>query len=321
MLKRSLFAFALLATAATLPAHADDTANRMDQLEQRVRMLTGQVEQLTFELKQLQVQKKLSAAEPLMAPQTQQAAAAPDAPLLPKAPAIATQTAAAPVLAPVKKKAVLQVQDASASTGVETIEETPVLPQATAPQTTAAPKALPLGTTKAAQANDGGFQGKILVSAGGIADATEVDAPPADAQDGVQPVSMQQPQAETPDDLFLRSEKALLQLQYADAESGFKNFVSKYPEHNLAGSAEFKLGETYWAQQNYSDAAQAYMSSYKQYPKGRRAPDSLLKLGLSLARLGQKDQACTTMGSVDAEFPSAVEVKKRAQAEFKRAGC
>ena len=320
MLKRSLFAFALLATAATLPAHADDTANRMDQLEQRVRMLTGQVEQLTFELKQLQGQKKLSAAEPVIAPQPQQTAAAPDAPLLPKAPAISTQTAAAPV----KKKAVLQVQDASASTGVETIEETPVLPQATASQTTvaaAAPKALPFGTTKAAQANDGGFQGKILVSAGGIADATEVDAPPADAQDGVQPVSMQQPQAETPDDLFLRSEKALLQLQYADAESGFKDFVSKYPEHNLAGSAEFKLGETYWAQQNYSDAAQAYMSSYKQYPKGRRAPDSLLKLGLSLARLGQKDQACTTMGSVDAEFPSAVEVKKRAQAEFKRAGC
>ncbi|MEP6826845.1 MAG: tol-pal system protein YbgF [Aestuariivirga sp.] len=305
MLKRSLFAFALLATAATLPAHADDTANRMDQLEQRVRMLTGQVEQLTFELKQMQGEKKLSAAEPAIAPQTQ-------------------QTAAAPVLAPAKKMAVLQVQDANASNGVEAIEETPVLPQATASQTAvaaAAPKALPFGTTKAAQANDGGFQGKILVSAGGIADATEVDAPPADAQDGVQPVSVQQPQAETPDDLFLRSEKALLQLQYADAESGFKDFVSKYPEHNLAGSAEFKLGETYWAQQNYSDAAQAYLSSYKQYPKGRRAPDSLLKLGLSLARLGQKDQACTTMGSVDAEFPSAVEVKKRAQAEFKRAGC
>ena len=325
MLKRSLFAFALLATVATLPAHADDVANRMDQLEQRIRMLTGQVEQLTFELKQMQGTKKLGVAEPAIAPQTQQALAAPDAPLLPKALAIAPQTAAAaPVAAPFKKKAVLQVQDVAASTGVETIEETPVLPQATATQTAAvaaAPKALPFGTAKAAQANDGGFQGKILVSAGGIADATEVDAAPADAQGGVQPVSMQQPQAETPDDLFLRSEKALLQLQYADAESGFKDFVSKYPEHNLAGSAEFKLGETYWAQQNYSDAAQAYMSSYKQYPKGRRAPDSLLKLGLSLARLGQKDQACTTMGSVDAEFPSAVEVKKRAQAEFKRAGC
>lgn len=324
MFKRSLFAFALLATTATLPAHADDVAGRMDQLEQQIRMLTGQVEQLTFELKQMQAPKRLGAAEPLVAPQTKQAIAAPDdAPLLPKAPALATQTAAvAPALVPVKKKAVPQVQDATA--GVETIEETPVLPQAIAAQTAAVsmtPKALPLGTTKAAQANDGGFQGKVLVAAGGMQADDTANVAPQDAQGSVQPVSMQQPQVETPDDLFLRSEKALLQLQYADAESGFREFVSKYPEHNLAGSAEFKLGETFWAQQNYGDAAQAYMSSYKQYPKGRRAPDSLLKLGLSLARLGQKDQACTTMGSVDAEFPNAVEVKKRAQAEFKRAGC
>jgi len=133
-----------------------------------------------------------------------------------------------------------------------------------------------------------------------------------------QPVSLQ---AETPDDLFLRSEKALLQLQFADAEQGFKDFVSKYPDHNLAGSAEFKLGETFWAQQDYAAAAQAYLSSYKQWPKGRRAPDSLLKLGLSMARLEKKDQACSLLSSVDTEYPSAVEVKKRAQAEFKREGC
>ena len=325
MLKRSLFAFALLATAATLPARADDVVGRMDQLEQQIRMLTGQVEQLTFQLKQMQVPKKLGAAEPLVAPQTQQAAAEPDAPLLPKAPAIAAQTAAAtPTLAPVKKKAVLQVQDANIGQGVETIEETPVLPQATATQTaavSATPKVLPLGTTKAAQPTDGGFQGKVLVAAGGMQPEDTTNAAQQDALGTVQPVSLQQPPVETPEDLFLRSEKALLQLQYSDAESGFREFVAKYPEHNLAGSAEFKLGETFWAQQNYGEAAQAYMSSYKQYPKGRRAPDSLLKLGLSLARLGQKDQACTTIGSVDAEFPSAVEVKKRAQAEFKRAGC
>ncbi len=325
MLKRSLFVFALLATATTLPAHADDVVGRMDQLEQQIRMLTGQVEQLTFELKQLRGQKKLGAAEPLNAPQTQRANAAPDAPLLPQAPALATQTsAAAPGLVSARKKAVLQAQDANASGGVESIEETPVLPNATAMQTAAVsltPKVLPLGITKAAQAADGGFQGKVLVPAGGLQADGLSHATQPDSLAAVQPVSLQQPPANTPDDLFLRSEKALLQLQYGEAEAGFKEFVSKYPEHNLAGSAEFKLGETFWAQQNYSDAAQAYMSSYKQYPKGRRAPDSLLKLGLSLARLGQKDQACTTMSSVDSEFPNAVEVKKRAQAEFKRAGC
>ncbi len=305
MLKRSLFVFALMMTAATLPARADDVSNRVDALEQQLRQLTGQIEELTFEVKQLRTQapKKMGQADApvLQAPQ-QQAAVAPP-----------------PVVA--KKKPVLQSADQQASQGVETIEEAPVLPVAPAAaaqtqQAATAPGPTTLGTmsNSAAQANDGTFQGQVIVAPGGIEE--NAVAPEQGAM--AQPASLQ---PETPDDLFLRSEKALLQLQYGDAETGFKEFISKYPGHNLAGSAEFKLGETYFAQQNYTDAAQAYLTSYKQYPKGRRAPDSLLKLGLSLSRMGQKDQACTTIGSVDAEFPNAVEVKKRAQAEFKRAGC
>ena len=79
--------------------------------------------------------------------------------------------------------------------------------------------------------------------------------------------------------------------------------------------------KSYWAEQNFGAAAQAYQDSYHRDAKGRRAPDSLLKLGLSLSRLGQKDQACTIIGSVDTEYPNAVDVKKRAQAAYKREGC
>ena len=100
-----------------------------------------------------------------------------------------------------------------------------------------------------------------------------------------------------------------------------KEFLAKYPDHNLAGSAQYKLGETYYAQQDYSDAAQNYLTGYKQFPKSRRAADSLLKLGLSLNKLGQKEQGCAALGSVGSEFPKAVEANKRAQAEYKRAGC
>jgi tol-pal system protein YbgF len=238
-----------------------------------------------------------------------------------------------------------QPQEVDDSQGVEAIGETPIQPpqvaQGVNPQPASSqvaglpPTVRPLGTTRSAASNDGGFQGKVLVAPGGmvVASANDNDtdgsaAMSADANASTPAAEEQQaavqnddPVAETPDDLFLRSEKALLQLQYSNAEDGFKEFIAKYPDHNLAGSAEFKLGETYWAEQNFSSAAQAYIDSYKKYPKGRRAPDSLLKLGLSLARLGQKDQACATIGSVDTEYPNAVDVKKRAQAEFKRAGC
>jgi len=329
MLKRCFLVCVLLSSVAILPARADDVSARMDQLEEQIRQLTGQVEQLTFQLKQVQAQspKRLGTVE--TAPTLTDQAVAPQAvkPIPAPAPQIAVAAATtAPVVA-LKKKPALPVADASAATqGVEAIGETadpaPDQTQAAPPATSEiqvaglAPVAKPvgLGTIKTAQPKDGGFQGKVLVAPNGIESATTADDAPAVAQQ----VSLQ---PETPDDLFLRSQKLLLQLQYADAEKGFKDFIAKYPDHNLVGAVYFWLGETYWAEQNYTSSSQAYLDSYKNFPKSRRAPDSLLKLGLSLARLGQKDQACTAIGSVGTEFPSAVEVKKRAQAEFKREGC
>ena len=299
MLKHSLFVVALLMSVSSVPAFADDVSNRVDSLEQQVHQLVGQIEELNNTVKQLQNQiaaqpKKMTAADPV-----------------------------APLVLPLKKKLILDAP-VQAAAGVETIDETPLQQDASQPaqQGTlyggteqvagAAPALKMLGdlNTTAAQPQDGGFQGQVLVAPGG-----DQAAAPAD---GVEPVSLQ---PETPDDLFLRSEKSLLQLQYANAESGFKEFLTKYPDHNLAGSAQFKLGETFYAQQNYTDAAKNYLTGYKQFPKSRRAPDSLMKLGLSLNKLGQKDQGCAALSSVSTEFPNAVEAKKRAQAEFKRALC
>jgi tol-pal system protein YbgF len=287
MLKRSLFVVALLMSVSSIPAFADDVSNRVDSLENQVRQLVGQIEELNYTVKQLQSQiaaqpKKMTAADPNL-PQVQ----------------------------PMKKKLVLDAPVQTAS-GVETIEETPLQQDAAQPADGSAPAPKLLGelNTGAAQVQDGGFQGQVLVAPG--------DEQAVTAADGVEPVSLQ---PETPDDLFLRSEKSLLQLQYADAESGFKEFLTKYPDHNLAGSAQFKLGETFYAQQNYNEAAQNYLTGYKQYPKSRRAADSLMKLGLSLNKLGQKEQGCAALGSVGTEFPNSVEAKKRAQSEYKRASC
>jgi tol-pal system protein YbgF len=126
---------------------------------------------------------------------------------------------------------------------------------------------------------------------------------------------------ESPETLYERSNESLLRRQFGDAESGFSSFVSKYPEHSLAGSAQYWLGETYYAQGDFRQAAQNFLQGYKGYPKSRRAPDSLLKLGISLNKLGQTQQACAAFGAIGGEFPNAVDAKKRAQAESKRAGC
>ncbi len=300
MFKRSLLLCVLMASVAVLPARGDDLSNRVDQMQDQIRQLTGQIEQLNYQLKQLQTQRKQAAA---------------DVPLN-EAPAKRAKSA------PVTQEANL---DANGQ-GLEQIAEVPLqgptlngMGPVAAQQTTLAPPPAPLGMTKSAKTGDGGFQGKVIVGPSGTAVA-EGSAPVAGQQMAIaQPAAISAP--ETPDDLFQRNYQAFMQLRYPEAEAGFKEFITKYPDHGMAGSAGFWLGEAYWAEQNFAAAAQAYQDSYKRNSKGRRAPDSLLKLGLSLSRLGQKDQACTLIAAVDSEYPNAVDVKKRAQAAFKREGC
>ena len=189
-----------------------------------------------------------------------------------------------------------------------------------------APVAQVLGAldTAASKPDDGGFQGKVLVAPGQQDpgdDAFVAPQPaqvPAAGEDSIETVSLS---PDTPETLYETSNESLLRRQFGDAEAGFRTFLQKYPEHSLAGSAQYWLGETYYAQSDFRQAAQAFLQGYKKYPKSRRAADSLLKLGISLNRLGQTQQACGAYAAVSGEYPKAVEARKRAQAEAKRAGC
>ena len=77
---------------------------------------------------------------------------------------------------------------------------------------------------------------------------------------------------ESPEALYERSNESLLRRQFADAEAGFSSFIGKYPDHSLAGSAQYWLGETFYAQGDFRRAAQSFLQGYKNYPKSRRAP-------------------------------------------------
>jgi tol-pal system protein YbgF len=270
---------------------AEQLAVRMSQMEDQMRRLMGQVEELTYQVQQLQNSRRqlqqtgnLDAAEP------------------PK---------------PAKRKIVTSSND----DGIERIEDLAPAQQlavegAESVDLGRAPGPKMLGTldNAASRADDGGFQGQVLVPLGGQSANGSLTA----GEDGIETVSLAE---DSPEALYERSNESLLRRRFDDAEAGFRSFVEKYPDHNLAGSAQYWLGETYYAQGNYREAAQNFLKGYRQYPKSRRAPDSLLKLGISLARLGQKEQACASYSAVSAEYPKAVEAKKRAQAESKRAGC
>jgi tol-pal system protein YbgF len=316
--KMSVAASALIGVGLISPAmaqSASEMAVRMQQLEDQVRRLTGQVQELSFEVKQLRAQPG-SAAVPQQSGAVEQ--------LTPPSAVVAGQSR------PSQQKRLAAASEGNPipeSNDIEVIQQQPLGGAAgVSPQTEQVEPAVPgvqvLGAmdNAAAQPNDGGFQGKVLVPPSQQEPGDDVLI-----QQGASPIEnvALAPDAlgESPESLYERSNESLLRRQFGEAEAGFSNFLQKYPDHGLAGSAQYWLGETFYAQGDFKRAAANFLQGYKKYPKSRRAPDSLLKLGISLNRLGQGEQACAAYAAVSAEYPKAVDARKRAQAESKRAGC
>jgi tol-pal system protein YbgF len=110
--------------------------------------------------------------------------------------------------------------------------------------------------------------------------------------------------------------------QYETAEKEFSIFLTQYPDHPLAGNAQYWLGETYYVRGNYDKAARVFAEGFQKYPKNSKAADNLLKLGMSLAAMDKKDDACVAISQIGKEgFQAASNVLRRAEQEKTRLGC
>ncbi|MCB1885927.1 MAG: tol-pal system protein YbgF, partial [Geminicoccaceae bacterium] len=123
-----------------------------------------------------------------------------------------------------------------------------------------------------------------------------------------------------------RYEAALALLQegdFATAGAAFERFLADFPNADDAASAAFWLGETRYFRKDYADAAAIYARNYRTYgPDALRAPDNLLKLGLSLAALGDKTRACQTYAEIGRRYPEPQETLARNLDRARRsAGC
>ena len=109
---------------------------------------------------------------------------------------------------------------------------------------------------------------------------------------------------------------------YAMAERAFREFVISNSEHKLAGNAQYWYAETFRIRQLYTDAATAYLEGYQKYPKGDKAPINLLKLGVSMVQIGEKDQGCKMIKGVEKQYPKANQsVLQKAKYESKKFEC
>lgn len=168
---------------------------------------------------------------------------------------------------------------------------------------------------------EGGKGGSYNAGAGGMTGSEDGSAalPRGSKVLGTMPASGK---AATPQALYDDAFNDIRDQKYDSASAKFQSFMAQYPKDPLAANAQYWLAETYFAKQDYHQAAKVFAQNYQQYPQGSKAPASLLKLGMSLGRLGKKDDACLSYTQLKKEFPGdqTPEIKK-ANIEMTQLGC
>jgi tol-pal system protein YbgF len=138
------------------------------------------------------------------------------------------------------------------------------------------------------------------------------------------------PQSAPQQTASLNSESDVYQIAYAHvlsgdyslAESEFRDFIAAYPSSAKIADANFWLGEALYSQGNYNEAAKTFLNAHQTYNTSPKAPEMLLKLGMSLAALDNNETACATLREVSKRYPKASRaVVSKVASEQKRLGC
>lgn len=112
-----------------------------------------------------------------------------------------------------------------------------------------------------------------------------------------------------PTDVYNAALAKLRQDNFPAAAQGFNDFILQFPDNELTPNAQYWLGEAYYAQASYSEAARAFLTAYTKYPESSKASGALLKLGISLGQLDQKDDACAALREFGQKYPGASSIE------------
>ena len=150
--------------------------------------------------------------------------------------------------------------------------------------------------------------------------ATEPSASPRGPAAGSQVATL--PPSDSPRDNYDLAYGYIMRKDYALAEEGFRNFLRRFPSERLVPDAQYWLGESLFQRQRYRDAAEVFLAVSTKHETNARAPDSLLRLGQSLAAMGEREAACASLAEVLRKYPRAsVAVRQGVEREQKRARC
>lgn len=323
---RNIFPLALLIPLAFVqPAAAQmsgsDVVVRLEQIEQQLRMLTGQLEQLQYRNQQLEQQlQRMQGGQQAVPQQQQQSQAQPYPQQQPVSGPSSMQPRSLPPVA----------SAAPVSNDPSPIRPLPPMggrrgdsfdPNAN-PNAPGAPRqlgALPAGQPSAPETQIAAQE--PVGARGGRDPGAPLDLTQGAPRGGDQ-VAAVAPPGNTPRDQYDLGAGYIQRKDYALAEQTFRQFLQRNPGDRLAADAQFWLGESQFQRQMYREAADSFLVISTKYETAAKAPDSLLRLGQSLAALGEKETACATFAEVGRKYPrAALNVRQGVEREQKRVKC
>jgi tol-pal system protein YbgF len=309
-------------------AQSGDLIMRIDRLEGQIRQLTGAVEQLQYRNQQLEAALRRMQGEAEYRPPDGTSRptmpAHPSASSHPVPPPVATypQGSSPPAAAPGQRGDAFDPSlHPNAPGAPRPLGTTPP----SAPLTQADPSA-PVGAPGGRAAGAPldlstltGVPGSETAAAPGMP-AQGGEAPAPRGSSGTQLVTL--PPSGSPRDTYDLGYGYILRRDYALAEQVFRVFLRKFPSDRLTSDAQYWLGESLFQRQRYRDAAEIFLNVSTKYETAAKAPNALLRLGQSLAALGEKEAACASFGEALRKYPRAsVSVKQGVDREQKRVHC
>ena len=318
---RRLFVFFAFALALAGPAAAQDAADaivRLNRLESQFRQISGQMEQLQYENRQLKDQLRKFQEDVDFRFQDRSGGSRPSS----SPPTATPSRPAQPQTAPAPPQRRSDVFDPS---------ETPDAPGAPRPLGATPPSAPLTADAGRPMALPGGQ----LAGIGDLIEQDGVEGAPMDGSShdrmaglpqgaiverpgpSVAATSVGNPRAD-----FDAAYASFSQKQYDQAEMGFRRFLQSNPRDKLVPEATFWLGETYLQRSRYREAAEQFLNVSAEHPDTPKAPDALLRLGISLNGIGAKDRACAVFAELDRKYPQAsAPVRQASDREQKRIKC
>ncbi len=291
-------------------AQAQVNDQRINQLQEQVRDLTGKLEEINFQILQMQEQmrkiqednefrfqelEKQKKADAGSDSSTKTAAADPAAAASAKEARFGSADDADKDISDFKEAQPAIAETAPAANSVATGQQNPVTVASQAPRALGSIRFDASGNVIGGSLNEDAVQQQVVASL---------------------------PKTDNPNELYQAAYQYILSGDYRAAEVAFRQHIERYPADPMTADARYWLGEALFGQARYAEAATVFIDMQRDFPDSRRGPENMLKLGMAMAKLNDREVACATLAKIGSRYPNAAPaVLKRADEERKLNHC